>query len=170
LSDFALALNNADSAKRAAAIIVDECVCRFGATVADLWLADSPRQELRLAAHRAAPRLSDAAPEAPRPMPLGAATVAATAARSGEPVEVGDVGDVGLTLATSRQTLEREGLRSIYAQPLVTRERLVGVLAVIFDVPRVFTADDRALLQAMGDLAAAAIERTCVEEEGQKAS
>src|SRR5262249_43964791 len=95
LSDVAQALEKEDSSIGAANIVVEESLRRLGATIADLWLADGPRQELRLVAHHAAPKMSDMAPGVPRQMPLSAATIAATAARSGEPVEVGDVGEVG---------------------------------------------------------------------------
>ncbi len=63
---------------------------------------------------------------------------------------------------------EHEAFRSVMAVPLVSRDRVIGVLAM-GDVPgRAYTEDERRLLARLGDQAAIAIENARLFEESER--
>lgn len=58
---------------------------------------------------------------------------------------------------------EREGLASIICAGMIYRGRTIGVMRVYTDTPRAFSEEERQLLQAISQLAAAAIENARLE-------
>jgi GAF domain-containing protein/anti-sigma regulatory factor (Ser/Thr protein kinase) len=61
--------------------------------------------------------------------------------------------------------LRKKGIRSLLGVPLLVESRVLGVLHVGTLTPRVFTADDRDLLQLAADRAAMAIEQATLYEQ-----
>jgi len=59
------------------------------------------------------------------------------------------------------------GLHGFAGVPLITGDRVVGVLAVLFRDPRRFTAEDRALVELLADAAAIAISTARLLEEAR---
>jgi signal transduction histidine kinase/BMFP domain-containing protein YqiC len=61
--------------------------------------------------------------------------------------------------------LREKGIKSLLGAPLISRERVLGVLHVGTLTPRVFTADDVDLLEIVAERVAVALERSLVHEE-----
>jgi PAS domain S-box-containing protein len=153
-----------------AAVIVDQCQRMFSATVVEVWLADREHKVLRLIAHRAEPELSPLTMHELQSMPFNSNSATASAARSGQPVEIRDSASLKATFTATRQRLEREGLRSLFAEPLLARDHLVGVLVLGYAAPHSFTAEERALNRVIGDIAAVAIDNARLYREAQDAA
>lgn len=65
--------------------------------------------------------------------------------------------------------LREKGIRSLLGVPLIVEQRVLGVLHVGSLTPRVFTAEEAALLQLAADRAAIAIEHATLSEQRQLA-
>ena len=61
--------------------------------------------------------------------------------------------------------LREKGIKSLLGTPLISRERVLGVLHVGTLTPRVFSADDVDLLEIVAERVAVALERSLVHEE-----
>jgi K+-sensing histidine kinase KdpD len=61
--------------------------------------------------------------------------------------------------------LREKGIKSLLGTPLISRDRVLGVLHVGTLTSRVFTADDRDLLEIVAERIAVALERSLVHEE-----
>jgi GAF domain-containing protein len=67
-----------------------------------------------------------------------------------------------------RTFIERSGIRSILAVPLIVKEQVIGALALADTNGRVFTADDVRLAQAFADHAAVALENARLYAEAEQ--
>lgn len=129
-----------------------------GPSLIALWLLEPDADELRLLAQRG---YSPESEVELRVVSLNATSATAAAARTARPVEVADFHATGDDLAFGRRIAAREGARSVYAEPLIARDRVVGVLSVVpgrRDEPRAFTRRERGLVRAFGGLCAIAVE------------
>jgi len=80
------------------------------------------------------------------------------AMESGEPVVIADVSQLPFSNQRLKKMVEM-GLRSILYTPLMIREKPVGILHIhVFHEPRVFLAEELALVQSVANQAAIAIE------------
>ncbi|MBI4594648.1 MAG: GAF domain-containing protein [Candidatus Rokubacteria bacterium] len=70
--------------------------------------------------------------------------------------------------AWARERAEAEAFRSVMAVPLVTRDRVIGALALADSAGRAYTYDERQLLAGLGDQAAIAIENARLFEESER--
>jgi PAS domain S-box-containing protein len=147
---------------RVAQVIADEArrVLQAGRVV--LWRLDPEHAELRLIGSSgvSTQTLVDIGT-----IPLTAPTAATQAARTGEACEVPDVQAAGVELSMTRRLAQRGGECSTFAQPLIAASRLVGVLALSSPTPRRLGPDERALVRALADLSAVAIERAESREQ-----
>jgi PAS domain S-box-containing protein len=60
--------------------------------------------------------------------------------------------------ALARELMSPRGLRSLLVVPLVTREQVIGMLAVVHSQPRAWTAQEQELLQTIANQVASAID------------
>jgi GAF domain-containing protein len=67
-----------------------------------------------------------------------------------------------------RAFIERSGIRSILAVPLIVKEQVIGALALADTNGRAFTADDVRLAQAFADHAAVALENARLYAEAER--
>ena len=61
-------------------------------------------------------------------------------------------------IATWTIVLGKTGLASLLSVPLITREKVIGVIFVFRNYPGIFSANDRALLQSFANQAAIAVD------------
>jgi PAS domain S-box-containing protein len=155
---------------RVAAVVAEQSQRLFNAAAVSVWLADLPREELHLIALRSEPKASAETMGELRVLPFASASFSAVAARTGKPVEVRDMLTAGPAYATSRRRTLRDGLRSAFCQPLFAKGRLVGVIAILYAAPHAFLEQERALIRALGDLWAVAIDNARLYHDAQEAA
>jgi sigma-B regulation protein RsbU (phosphoserine phosphatase) len=140
--------------------LLDELLIRvreaLSADTAAILLLDKGRGEL---VARAAKGLEEEVEQGFR-IPLGRGFAGAIAA-SGKPVSIPDV-DHSIVL---NPILRQRGVRSLLGVPLVVQGDTLGVLHVGTLKPRLFSSDDEALLQLVGDRVALAIHVGLYERE-----
>jgi PAS domain S-box-containing protein len=169
ISEVARALVRETALDRVASIIVDHSLRLFNAAGSTVWFFDPQLDALRPLAMRTVSAISPQTQTQLEALPLDATTMAGSAAQSKQPVEIPDIRRANLELTLAREIFEREHFLSGYAQPLVARGRLVGVLTVLYAAPQAFIAQERALIQALGDFGAAAIDNARLLNDEQKA-
>lgn len=145
--------------------IADEARSALNTGSVVLWLLEKRANALRLAASNVNPELL--APV--RTLPLTAPAVATEVARTHHPVEIPDILAVGENYALTREVAKSVGVRSLYAQPLVVKGLLIGVLTLATPTPRRLTDDERAFVGAFADLSALAIENTRRVQDAEEA-
>src|SRR5258708_6831324 len=155
--------------ERVAELIADQSFQVCDAATTGVWLVDAARERLQLVARRGAKELSPEARRALSEMPMNAASTPAVAARTGQPVEIRDIAAVGPGFELSGQLMREEGLRSVLAQPLFARGRVVGVLTVLHSTPHTCVPEEREVVQAVGDLWSVAIDNARLYQEAQTA-
>jgi len=101
--------------------------------------------------------------------PLAAAIPAAEAVRTRRPVLLDSRAALAARFPDFAATRAHSGHHARAAVPLVVGDRAIGVLALSFDRPRSFGADDRELLLAMAGQCAQALERTQLAEAERRA-
>lgn len=106
-------------------------------------------------------------PEQARQMrvPVGQGLTGRVAA-SGKPLIIDDVNAEGGSLFPDYQ--RSRNLVSFMGVPVTYRERVVGVLSVMTNTPRRFTADEQALLAGLADQAATALANAHLFEERER--
>lgn len=138
--------------------IVQEAVPLFGVDVAVLW-GLSHQNELEVAASSGSVAWAFAPGTR---LPTGAGGVMGLALSCGEPRSSPDIlADPSVGYAAEfRQRVEAAGLRAVLAAPLRARGRTLGALAVGRRSPHAWTPEEAALLQALGDHAALALDNS----------
>jgi PAS domain S-box-containing protein len=169
ISEVARALVQETALDRVASVIVDHSLRLFNAAAATVWFFDAQHEALRPLAINALTAMSPLTQRQLQTLPLDATTITGSAARSKQPVEIPDIRAASAELRVTREIFARENYRSGYAQPLIARERLVGVLTVLYAAPHAFIVQERALIQALGDFGAAAIDNARVYRELEEA-
>jgi signal transduction histidine kinase len=140
--------------------LLDELLIRvrtaLGADTAAILLLDERTNEL---VAQAAKGVEEEAERGVR-IPVGKGFAGRVAAsRSSVAIEDVDHADV------HNPILREKGIKSLLGAPLISRERVLGVLHVGTLTPRVFTADDVDLLEIVAERVAVALERSLVHEE-----
>ncbi len=87
-------------------------------------------------------------------------------AETGKPLVIDDVNLAGGSLFPDFQ--RANNLISYLGVPVIYRERIVGVLSVMTNAPRRFTADEQALLAGLANQAATALENARLFEEREQ--
>jgi GAF domain-containing protein len=147
------AMNGSLSLPELLTFMLERTVAALGCKAATLRLLDEERQTLEL---KAAYGLS-AGYLQKGPVKVMNSGIDQTVL-SGKPVVVGDVRhDASFQYA---EAAAREGLASALALPLAARQRVIGVVRVYTAETHEFSAQESALLAAVANLAAQAIERT----------
>jgi PAS domain S-box-containing protein len=165
ISEVARALVQETALDRVAWIVADHVLRLFNAAAAAVWLVDSQRDELRPLAMRSVAVIDSETRSQLQAFPLDNTTMVGKAALREQPVEISDVAALSEDMTLARRIFERVGYRGGCAQPLITRGRLVGVLSVLYAAPHAFVAQERALIQALGDFCAVAIDNARVYRE-----
>lgn len=137
---------------RVVAVVLDQTAELLGARVSVLLLTDPAQTELRRVGHRGLP------PElveewARRPLDARMSSIV-RAARRREIQIVGDVLAIEPAEDTTRKLAEKTGIRSLLAIPLVSGERLVGVLACGLPEPRQLSLQDITEIQSVASVLA----------------
>jgi signal transduction histidine kinase len=138
----------------AAQVIVDQIVQVLHVDVAELWLRDLTRPELTLVAWQGH---SAAFVHAKHVMPFDAPQVVAMAARTEHVQAIDDVSTF-VSGQLDRQTYLREGLHSVVAVPLCTRDHLVGVLICARRHPGPWPAEQLSFIASAAGLFAVTID------------
>ena len=149
---------------RVADAIIEQSVRILNADAVSLWLADPEARRLSLLATR---NLSPALIEAIRVLPLDSPLISAQAARTRQLQAVEDLPTAAPPLAGD--PYQREGIRSMLAAPLISRGRLVGVVAYYTRRPRHFSPRDLEFNATVADLFAVAIENAHLYDELREA-
>jgi PAS domain S-box-containing protein len=170
IGEVARALVQETSLERVASIIVDHGLRLFNAAAATVWLLDPRGEALRPLATRSLSTLGPLTEAELQALPIDSTTIAGKAAGLKQPVEVFDIQTAGSELTLARRIFDRESFRSGHAQPLFAKGRLVGVLSILYPAPHPFAAPERALIQALGDLGAAAIDNARVHHDLEEAA
>jgi PAS domain S-box-containing protein len=89
--------------------------------------------------------------------------------KSGQSVLIEDTSKDERWLHRPDDSIDRTGPKSAICVPLVTRERMVGVLTMVYPTPDHFNKDSLALLQAIADLAAIAVQNALLYDSLQAA-
>jgi signal transduction histidine kinase len=146
----------------AIAIVVKEAHRLLKSAGTGLWLLNAETRTLQLAAQFSLdPQVLDQI----RQIPLDAPAMTALGARTGQAIEVVNLRRAGSALELSRRWAERRGAQSGFAQPLVTRGRVVGVLTLHRDTVGRLSQRERELARALADISALGIERARLYEE-----
>ncbi len=140
------------------ALIVDEAARLVGAEAAALRLREGDDLVLRA-------RTESAIPFTTRERIKVGESLSGRAVASGEPVVVDDVVEDARYDAAQRQGARASGFHGFVAVPLRSREETIGALNVYTKERQRFAADTVALLTALADQAAIAIERARLFEE-----
>lgn len=163
------ALAQAADLQRVVDVTIEACSALPGVDAVGLWVADAAQHELVLLAHDGFSELM--VTELSR-ISLEGPFVAARAARAGRPQLVEDLElDADLPQIV-RSSVASVGARSLLAAPLISRQRLVGVVEQLSRTPRRFSAADRDLTAGIAGLIAVAIDnahlhRDLLERERQ---
>jgi PAS domain S-box-containing protein len=161
------AADECDSTQIAEAI-VKQCRRLVGSAAA-VWEADLACQELRLLAFDSEREVSGRTLARIAVERFSAASFAAQAARTGEPVGVPDIVSFGPSLAFGRETFIREGFRAAYSQPMYARGHLVGVLTVGYVLPHDFSAEERDSIRSLAELGALSLDHARLAAEARDA-
>ena len=153
------------SRERVAAVVVGQAQRALGATAVGLWLVQPERGALELAAHCG---LGERTPAELRAPSRASQVPVAQAALTGLPQEIPDLLAVGPELAEVRLWAERDGWRSLFAQPLVAGGLTVGVLAFLRAAPRRLTRHEREHARTLADVWAVAIEHATLRERAAR--
>ncbi len=153
-------LASAGSVLEAARLLVARLPDIVGASAVSVYLAE-PERGLRLvhAAGHPEPAPAHSALRPDDPVPIAAA------ARTGEPVWIGDRDEWGRawpTLLTSAVAADRYAAAAL---PLAAVGRVVGVIGLSFPTERIFPADERDFVLALIAQAAPAFERAAAADE-----
>jgi signal transduction histidine kinase len=130
----------------------------LAADTATLYLLHADGESLEIAAASGRAILPDE-----RVLPPGAG-IAGRVAATREPVIADDVSQ-----SRTVRSILHEQIHSLAAVPLISEERLLGVLQVGTVLPRPFTADDMRLLALAADRVATALERSRIHAAEQRA-
>src|SRR5579884_2092691 len=148
-------LTQATTVDEVAAAIAAEARGTLGMGGAALWILERRGNTLHLIACNG---ISPEALAELQVLPLNAPAIAAQAAQTGKPIEVQDILAAGDALAVTRRIAEREGQRSVLAQPLIARRHLIGVLILVTPTPRRLTRAERDFLRTVADLGAMVVD------------
>ena len=126
-------------------------------------------------AHRDATKAVMARAILDRPVAAGAVGLLAGVLQERKPILESEVSEPVLRALTeeagSRELLDRLGLRSIIAVPMVARNHVLGAIILVSANPdRVFGANDLALAEDLGFHAALAIDNARLYQEAQRAN
>ncbi|MGH7308456.1 MAG: GAF domain-containing protein, partial [Candidatus Rokuibacteriota bacterium] len=139
-----------------------------GARLARVWIHDPTTQELRaLGSFGSAPPAERMRAD-PDTIPVGHGVVGYVL-ESGTPVCIADVQQDPRWV--NRQAAREAGLRGFAGFPLVTGQRVIGVLSILFGRRRRFTVDEMEFMRLLADQAAIGIgsARRAGEEEVRRA-
>lgn len=151
LGTVAQALVRELSLDRVGTIVAEQAARALGANAAGLWLVDPATRQLRLLAQQG---FSEQTIAALRTVPLSSSLPVARAMATRETIELVSFADV--TVSAEWATLE--GWQSAIVQPLIARGQAIGALVCLWTVPRRSSPRERALIRALGDLVAVAID------------
>lgn len=158
------ALSNAVTPEQVAQVIVEQAADALGADAGGVGVV-TPDQTAIHALHTVG--YPAAAREPLEHLPLDAGIPAAVATRTGQLIV--------LETADDRQRLfptpwnDRVQYGSVIALPLTAEGRVIGVLGLNYSQYRLFSADDRAFLLALGEQCAQALERARLYRQAEEA-
>jgi PAS domain S-box-containing protein len=155
--------------ERVAEIIAEQARDFLG-VIAVVWVADHTHQEYRLLAVSSPFTLRSKTLDDIECISFDSSTITAQAGRTEQPVELRDVLAAGPANRLGRRIILAEDYRAAFAQPLVARERLVGVLTLAYPSPHAFVPEERELIRALGDLGAVAIDNAQVYRDARDAT
>lgn len=152
-------LSAAASPTEVAQIVVDESRDVVGARAA--WVSVLDGNELR---HLAASGYREEFTQKYRRIPLGSNLVVAEAVRRGRPRWVESIEDDGSRHPELTEGAGATGGESVAYMPLMAADQAFGFLALRFDGPRTFSAEDRAAISSFVDQCAQSLERARLYE------
>ncbi|MDQ3364735.1 MAG: ATP-binding protein [Myxococcota bacterium] len=156
-------LSTALHAAGVAEVVVDEGTTALGASTGALWRVDHAAHRLELLRARNYP---DPALRVVESMPLQPGSVVTEAALGGEPIWISSRAEyeARYSAAAARTRAVAAPTYSIAALPLVLDGRVLGVLALTFEVERPFQEDERTYLTILALHCAQGFERARLYE------
>ena len=165
LSELTRLITSTTSSRAVFTAIAKAAVTLLGAVLGRVWVADPARRALRIEGRYGIDPEQDRRLTAVSEVPFGAGVVGKVY-ESVSPLYITDLraesGVLNHRLATEG------GLRAVAALPLVTSDRVLGVLAIVFSTPRSFSREEKELMALLANQAAIAIHNANLLEAAHK--
>ena len=165
LQDVTAALSAARTVPDVGRVVAERVGLALGASAASIRRVDADRASLVTLAESGAP--ADSVPVR-GPMPIDAALPVGDAARRNEAIWLPSLEDVAARYPELAGRLAGTAHRAFAAVPLDAGGKVIAVLGLLYDAPQTFDLEERALVLALADQSAQALDRALLFEESQR--